>query len=169
MIISWTRAQSQGGYDLAQEVVIAHGQPSRPTDPLIDPVQVRVHAQVEGEQCIVQGELITRVTQPCIRCLTDVFETSHIPFREVFSRTSLTREQEESDVVQVQGEEFSLTPLVEQAIYLSIHPQPLCDANCKGLCPHCGVNRNDTICSCDQQVTDPRLDALAAFFEDQDD
>ena len=37
---------------------------------------------------------------------------------------------------------------------------PLCDPECRGLCPTCGVDRNETLCECDTAPSDPRWDAL---------
>lgn len=42
----------------------------------------------------------------------------------------------------------------------------LCKEDCRGLCPVCGVNRNEQKCDCSQDERDPRWDALARFFED---
>lgn len=169
MILSWTHAQSSGGYDLSEQVVLPKVTPERPLDPVVGPVQVQIHAEVAGGLCVVQGDLETHVTQACVRCLADVDERLHIPFREVLSRSPLTREQEENDVVQIQGDEYDLEPLIGQAIYLSLNPQPLCTPSCKGLCPQCGVNRNQAVCDCDLQMTDPRLDALASLWTEQGD
>ena len=37
----------------------------------------------------------------------------------------------------------------------------LCQPACKGLCPHCGENRNETNCTCESKSADPRWSALA--------
>jgi len=37
---------------------------------------------------------------------------------------------------------------------------PLCAPSCQGLCPRCGVNRNETECGCAEAPADPRWDAL---------
>lgn len=43
--------------------------------------------------------------------------------------------------------------------------QPLCSEDCKGLCFHCGVDRNQVECKCDQKVIDPRLAGLGRLLE----
>ncbi len=38
--------------------------------------------------------------------------------------------------------------------------KPLCDENCKGICPNCGADLNAGTCRCDKQEIDPRLEVL---------
>ena len=44
--------------------------------------------------------------------------------------------------------------------------KPLCDENCLGLCPTCGVNRTREKCSCDESVVDERWGALKDMREE---
>lgn len=46
----------------------------------------------------------------------------------------------------------------ELAVRLPV--KPLCDAGCKGLCPSCGADLNETSCSCKRDEHDSRWDAL---------
>ena len=38
---------------------------------------------------------------------------------------------------------------------LSVEMKKLCREDCKGLCPHCGVNLNYETCSCEKDETEP--------------
>jgi hypothetical protein len=42
--------------------------------------------------------------------------------------------------------------------------KPLCRVDCKGLCPNCGTNLNDTTCDCEIRWEDPRLAGLKALM-----
>ena len=44
---------------------------------------------------------------------------------------------------------IDLVPLVEQALLLELPLVPLCDDDCRGLCPRCGANLNEGPCQCD--------------------
>jgi uncharacterized protein len=55
--------------------------------------------------------------------------------------------------------------VVRDACILDLPLAPLCRADCAGLCPECGVNRNLEQCSCDAP-TDPRWDALRALSDE---
>ena len=48
-----------------------------------------------------------------------------------------------------QGHEIDLTPFVLEVVALAIPVQPLCRESCKGLCPQCGADRNETECGCE--------------------
>jgi uncharacterized protein len=58
------------------------------------------------------------------------------------------------------GTEVELTRLMYEQILLALPTRPLCDEECRGLCPQCGVNRNTTECSCTVESGDPRLAVL---------
>ena len=41
----------------------------------------------------------------------------------------------------------------------------LCRQDCKGLCPSCGCNLNESVCSCGSKQADPRMAVLAKLLE----
>jgi len=43
----------------------------------------------------------------------------------------------------------------------AVPASPRCREDCKGLCPSCGINRNDATCECGDDVVDDRWAALA--------
>jgi uncharacterized protein len=63
------------------------------------------------------------------------------------------------------GDLLDLAPVVRDACILDLPLAPLCRADCAGLCPECGVNRNLEQCACDAP-TDPRWDSLRALSEE---
>ncbi|MDR1884920.1 MAG: DUF177 domain-containing protein [Synergistaceae bacterium] len=42
----------------------------------------------------------------------------------------------------------------------------MCSDDCKGLCPFCGANLNDSGCCCREENTDPRLEVLRGLGAD---
>jgi uncharacterized protein len=42
----------------------------------------------------------------------------------------------------------------------------LCSTECKGICPHCGANRNRSECSCSDDPVDPRLAELSRLLSE---
>ena len=54
----------------------------------------------------------------------------------------------------------SARELLREQFYLALPMKPLCQEDCRGLCPQCGVNRNTGTCDCNVQWEDPRLAAL---------
>lgn len=100
----------------------------------------------EGGEILLrfQGKLLVDV--PCDRCLK---ETSYL--YEVEAEELLEPEEDER---------FDLGELVNEHFVLQRPSQVLCDAECKGLCPVCGIDRNEEECDCEQGRTDPRFDRL---------
>jgi len=54
----------------------------------------------------------------------------------------------------------ALRDIALEQIYLNLPLKPVCRQGCKGLCPHCGVDRNRTACDCVVDEVDPRLAPL---------
>ena len=67
---------------------------------------------------------------------------------------------EELEISYYQGDFIDLTPIICEQIILQIPIKPLCSEECKGLCPHCGINMNVASCSCHLEFVDPRLAVL---------
>ena len=119
----------------------------------------------------VFGETVIGLTGPCDRCLEDVSFQVDVGF-------DVTLEIEAGAVVSdedigpypfVDGEFIDVDELVYDEIFLNFPAKILCQDDCKGLCPTCGVNRNKADCSCDNTVLDPRmaqfLDVFNSFKE----
>ncbi len=60
-------------------------------------------------------------------------------------------------------EKIDLGEVIREQLYLALPMKPLCQEQCKGLCPVCGANRNRETCHCQQQWEDPRMAALAEW------
>lgn len=58
------------------------------------------------------------------------------------------------------GDQIDLVQLIREQILLAIPMKPLHSDLCKGLCPSCGANLNDTACTCTTEWIDPRLAPL---------
>ena len=59
--------------------------------------------------------------------------------------------------------ELDLSESIREELIFAIDPYVVCDPECKGLCPRCGVNRNTDSCECTEDEVDPRWDALRAL------
>jgi len=132
------------------------------------PIEVDVHASAASGIALVRGDLKTKATYRCSRCLCDFSEDLHVPFDEQFMKTDKLEngdDMDDEERFQVVGDEFELEPYLEQAMNLALPYSPVCRQDCAGLCPVCGVNRNEGTCSCNTERIDPRLADLAKFFE----
>ena len=89
---------------------------------------------------------------PCARCLSPVPVGIELDYSDDYEL------QEGQDTV-------DLIPMVEECLFIHEPYRVLCDEECKGLCPGCGVNLNEEQCQCSQEAEiDPRLAALKSLL-----
>jgi uncharacterized protein len=75
----------------------------------------------------------------------------------------LVLEKDELGVLVLPGEHLETEPLIAEQVLLEAPMKPLCAADCKGLCPRCGADRNVTPDCCAEPVADERWEALGAL------
>jgi uncharacterized protein len=134
----------------------------------LTPVNADGEAAKLGSLYYVKGEMKADVDFVCSRCLKPFTDHAVVPFAETFA-TAEEEEllDEESDILPLEGDEIELDPLLQEDFLLAMPTFPLCEEDCKGLCPTCGVNRNEQACSCKNERIDPRLAGLADFFNNK--
>ncbi len=127
-----------------------------------------VHAEIdvaaEDEKCHAEGDILGEVIYICSRCLTTYPEKLVVSLDESFT----TKEEAHDGAHLVSGDVVNLNPFIEQELFLGIEYRPLCSEECKGLCPECGCNRNEQVCSCNTEKIDPRLSVLKDLHLDAD-
>ena len=79
---------------------------------------------------------------------------ARMPVRELY-----TEDGDGEETYPLVDDEVDLEPLVRDAVLLELPQAPLCRPDCQGLCPFCGVNRNEETCGC-EAPPDPRWGAL---------
>ena len=118
------------------------------------------------------------LTAPCRRCLTPVrisvpvnFQLTMVPAEEGDAERGEHHERGEGrgegsfspdavDEEVYRGKVIDLDPLVREQLLLALPRYPVCQEDCKGLCPVCGQNLNEKDCGCDRHVPDPRWAGL---------
>lgn len=111
-----------------------------------------------GRALKVTGTVKANAAGVCSRCLGEFGAPVTIPFAEDFQEASQAAAGDDNTVYS--GDEIDLGDLIREAIILAEPIKPLCSQDCKGLCPKCGINLNQTTCECDRFTVDPRLAAL---------
>lgn len=118
---------------------------------LLEPVQVDLVAKAMGDGVLVSGTMRSRARFACRRCLADVV-------REVDERVDLLfAPVNEDEAEALDGElypvprnaaEIELTDPLREQLLLRLPRYVVCRAECQGLCPHCGADRNTEACGC---------------------
>jgi uncharacterized protein len=103
------------------------------------------------------------VTGPCMRCLEPARVPVEVDAREVDQPGT---DDEELRSPYVAEGELDLAAWAHDALVLALPQQLLCRADCAGLCPVCGANRNDADCGHAPDTTDLRWAALEGLLEE---
>ncbi|MBD3383273.1 MAG: hypothetical protein GF404_13925 [candidate division Zixibacteria bacterium] len=115
------------------------------------------------EQVVFKGRFSVPVRLVCARCAEEfdrVFSD-----KLVFVLNLVDQEIAESDEYEDTDDyyylpntttEFDLAPLLREEVILQTGMKPLCSEDCAGICPNCGVNKNEHSCECDDEKIDPR-------------
>ena len=85
----------------------------------------------------------------CRRCSTPILGMSAVVVNERFVDA---RGPGDDDAYLVEHDFVDLAPLVHDAILLDLPLAPLCREDCRGLCPYCGIDRNEDQCACQAPV-----------------
>ena len=69
-------------------------------------------------------------------------------------KNSVEINQGESEIGFYEGEGLELEDILREQVLLALPMQRVCTESCKGICPGCGKNRNETVCDCRPAVDD---------------
>lgn len=127
----------------------------------IEPVQVTGTIVRNGNEFSLDLHYESTWTYVCGRCLKD---TPYVIEGDV--KRSIVKDQidGDDDIVFVESTVIDLYDVIYNDIVLNLPGQVLCDDECKGLCPDCGANLNDSSCTCADEKVDPRLLKLKNLF-----
>ena len=103
----------------------------------------------------------------CARCLESIPQRVEESFDLIFRPGEVDSEPGERAITEAETEigyygrsGLLLEDVVREQVLLSLPDRALCRQDCKGLCPHCGVNLNNSQCNCAVERADPRWSAL---------
>lgn len=93
---------------------------------------------------LLQAGFAASADLECVRCLTEFAQALQWELTELyaFDRRSMT----ESELLVPEDGYIDLEPLLREYALLEFPISPICKTDCKGLCPVCGENRNQTDC-----------------------
>lgn len=124
-----------------------------------EPLKIKVKALKIKELYQVEGHFKTRLRIGCSRCLKDfdsplasdftLTYTKEVPgLMDVLNEKEIELKLEEIGLFYFRGEEINLQQGIQEQVVMAFPLQPLCNKNCKGLCPQCGADLNREDCGC---------------------
>ncbi len=121
-------------------------------------LQFRLEAVMDG--VLVTGTASAQVVGECVRCLGKIEDDLDADFTELYFY-----DDPGEDELSLEGDLLDLEPVLRDAVVLALPHNPLCDPNCPGLCPECGVRLADNPDHTHGEVIDPRWSALTDLTE----
>lgn len=113
---------------------------SLPNASFSGPVAVNAYIEVVGKDVYADVTLVYTIECDCSRCLERASE------KITYSYSAKYTLFEEEDCYIYKSGKVDLTSSVEEAIIVNQPTVIYCKEDCKGLCPECGANLNQTDC-----------------------
>jgi uncharacterized protein len=143
---------------------------------------IEIRARVRGENVGLKGELEGMLDAECGRCTRRYRQVLRDSFRLILAPLgdgetpadpegvhALERSGmclgEDLEAGWYRGPEIELGEFFVEIISLAIPVQPLCDDECPGLCPACGISRSEQKCNCEDSKPASPFAVLAALRE----
>ena len=125
------------------------------------PLQVDAIAELVGDEIRIRGHISTQVQAACDRCLGPVeipverdFNLFYRPVSSIAREEDIEIGDDELDVGFYSGNGIPLADVATEQVILAFPMKVVCKADCLGLCPICGANRNRQRCGCSESRTD---------------
>lgn len=134
--------------------------------PLVGEVEIEGKIANGGDVLLLTAQVSGRVRRQCGRCLEQFVAPTQTVVEERYYPSSAEHLPE--DALTYQFDVVDITEALRESLLLAEPINVLCKADCKGLCPKCGVNKNLEDCTCDTRTIDPRLSALEALLNKRD-
>jgi len=151
---------------------IDYGEEAEQEGPLETSGRAEVIHEHRGPKEIVadvrlRGRYAGKFQIPCARCLDPVeiplsaeFDLIFRPVGADAGAAERSISAPETEIGYYQKDSLLLEDVLREQVLLSLPVRTLCKPDCKGLCPHCGANRNTQPCSCEEGTSDPRWEVL---------
>jgi uncharacterized protein len=114
----------------------------------------------------VKGHLAVVMEADCDRCLEPArfpidsdFELFYRPVADGYGE-EVALDKDEAEMGFYEADGIELNDCLREFVLLTLPMQRVCSENCKGICPECGQNRNQSECACHAAAVDDRWAAL---------
>lgn len=131
------------------------------------PLEVRLEAQQAGPDVVVRGTIQGEFAQECRRCLEPVTVEIEEDFGRLFRAGDAMEAEESEDVLPLPRDaDLDLSGSVREQVLVAVPRYVYCRAGCRGLCPRCGTNLNESECDCTTDDMDERWAPLRQLQSD---
>jgi uncharacterized protein len=153
--LSFAETWKPNSFDLADSSVIQKG-------PLIAQGVAELLPHTGGE-VRVKGKVVADLETECDRCLGRAafhidapFDLFYRPLESVMEKEEVAIDAGEAEMGFYELPGLELEDILREQVLLQLPMQRVCREACKGICPTCGINRNETSCTCQPHPGDDR-------------
>lgn len=157
--LTWEESQSASEELLASSSLVAVG-----------PISCVGRVEYVSPGFLLSADLSYEQSLECTRCLKPIQESVSsrleillmIPEegRESASEPEIELAPDELNVVFLDEDRVETSALILEQVQLQLPMKSLCREDCRGLCPHCGADRNETPDCCPERGYDSRWSGL---------
>ncbi len=113
-----------------------------------------------GDHVRFVGKINVKCIFECDRCLKEFDKEYSFNFNETFSQ-----DPDDETLLISRNHTVDLQPLVYDTVITSLPIERLCKEDCKGLCHHCGIDKNFSSCSCSDSDDDNPFSILRGLVD----
>ena len=138
------------GYHVEESPVDPRGDNAGLLDADVSSISADIKATHTDPGALLEGDVRATILQQCVRCLCPIGTPVATRFAEQYYATErvdtgLRMPGAPRDAKTI-GPDFliDLVPILREEVILATPPAPLCRADCRGLCPVCGADLNES-------------------------
>ncbi len=133
-------------------------------DVVLYDVSIKGEIKNIGDVLEFSAEASGKLKAECARCLKPLVADFNVEFTEMLK--NVDEEISDKDAVVIfEGNLIELYDIIRSNILVGLSTKYLCSEDCKGICPVCGADLNESDCSCEKDYIDPRLEGLRKLLE----
>jgi len=130
--------------------------------PVGAPIDLELRLESASEGVFVSGTAHAEIVGECSRCLEPIADEITVRLGELFAYpdTATVATTEEDEVSRVVDDLIDTEQMVRDVVVLELPLVPLCQEDCRGLCPECGERWADLAPEHSHETIDARWAAL---------